>query len=55
MGRTACTEPQSLYKGALYTYLYFLRCFSHMANAYSIGSTTANGSLKAVVYLAYIN
>jgi len=22
MGRTACTEPQCLYKGALYLYLY---------------------------------
>ena len=22
MGRTACTEPQCLYKGALYCYLY---------------------------------
>ena len=24
MGRTACTEPQCLYKGALYLYLYLL-------------------------------
>jgi len=23
MGRTACTEPQCLYKGDLYLYLYF--------------------------------
>jgi len=23
MGRTACTEPQCLYKGALYLYLYY--------------------------------
>jgi hypothetical protein len=25
MGRTACTEPQSLYKGALYFYIYIQR------------------------------
>jgi len=25
MGRTACTEPQCLYKGALYIYLYLFR------------------------------
>jgi len=24
MGRTACTEPQCLYKGALYVYLIFI-------------------------------
>jgi hypothetical protein len=24
LGRTACTEPQSLYKGALYLYLYLI-------------------------------
>jgi len=24
MGRTACTEPQCLYKGVLYFYLYFM-------------------------------
>jgi len=24
MGRTACTEPQCLYKGDLYLYLYFI-------------------------------
>jgi len=24
MGRTACTEPQCLYKGTLYLYLYVL-------------------------------
>jgi len=24
MGRTACTEPQCLYKGALYLYLYLI-------------------------------
>ena len=24
MGRTACTEPQCLYKGDLYIYLYFI-------------------------------
>jgi len=23
MGRTACTEPQCLYKGALYVYFYY--------------------------------
>jgi len=27
MGRTACTEPQWLYKGALYLYLYILVCW----------------------------
>jgi len=26
MGRTACTEPQCLYKGALYLYLYLYFC-----------------------------
>jgi hypothetical protein len=25
MGRTACTEPQCLYKGNLYLYLYFFQ------------------------------
>jgi hypothetical protein len=28
MGRTACTEPQCLYKGALYLYLYFFFTYS---------------------------
>ena len=27
MGRTACTEPQCLYKGALYLYLMYFSCF----------------------------
>jgi len=26
MGRTVCTEPQCLYKGALYLYLYLYLC-----------------------------
>ena len=26
MGRTACTEPQCLYKGDLYLYLYLVVC-----------------------------
>ena len=26
MGRTACTEPQCLFKGALYLYLYLTYC-----------------------------
>jgi len=29
MGRTACTEPQCLYKGALYLYLYCIRELLH--------------------------
>jgi len=31
MGRTACTEPQCLYKGALYLYLYLLTYLLHGA------------------------
>jgi len=27
MGRTACTEPQCLYRGALYLYLYLFTLF----------------------------
>ena len=26
MGHTACTEPQCLYKGALYLYLFYIIC-----------------------------
>ena len=30
MGRTACTEPQCLYKGALYLYLTLIYCISYV-------------------------
>ena len=29
MGRTACTEPQCLHKGALYLYLYLTGCLNN--------------------------
>jgi hypothetical protein len=38
MGRTACTEPQCLYKGALYLYLTF--------SGLLIGYTELNVSLR---------
>jgi len=34
MGRTACTEAQCLYKGALYLYLKFLNGFTSSNNNY---------------------
>ena len=38
MGRTACTEPQCLYKAALYLYLYHILHVSKMrVNAIVIG------------------
>jgi len=35
MGRTTCTEPQYLYKGALYLYLYLLvyKLYSHLTSS----------------------
>jgi len=33
MGRTACTDPQCLYKGALYLYLYLF--YTAMLNTHS--------------------
>ena len=30
MGRTACTEPQCMYKGALYLYFSFGKCYYMM-------------------------
>ena len=32
MGRTACTEPQCLYKGALYLYLYLYLLFKTISS-----------------------
>ena len=33
MGRTACTEPQCLYKGALYLFLFGTLCMLHLRRA----------------------
>jgi len=47
MDRTACTEPQCLYKGALYLYLYLYLYRDHMHEVTS--------SLLTVFYHMYEN
>ena len=48
MGRTACTEPQCLYKGALYFYLY--TCLS----AHIYGSNRRLPLVKVLEYLRFL-
>jgi len=36
MGRTACTEPQCLYKGALYLYFSLVEVYQCFAEAYCL-------------------
>jgi len=36
MGRTACTEPQCLYKGAFYLYLYVSLKITHVTTTWSL-------------------
>jgi len=38
MGRTTCTEPQCLYKGALYLYLYLHTALTRKTNGQSMGT-----------------
>jgi hypothetical protein len=42
MGRTACTEPQCLYKGDIYLYLYAFFVFLHCFSLADIGSKNNN-------------
>jgi hypothetical protein len=48
MGRTACTEPQCLYKGALYLYLYIL-FYSYMFRLVSIEPSSGR-AFKNILY-----
>jgi len=54
MGRTACTEPQCLYKGALYLYFYFAT-FLDTLNFYYIFFKSYfddNGKQLLLIYFA---
>ena len=42
MGRTACTEPQCLYKGALYLYFYQIPA-QYVSAVTALDSYTGNG------------
>ena len=42
MGRTACTEPQCLYKGALYLYLYYRHAVLQTCNVNTLQTVDAD-------------
>jgi len=48
MGRTACTEPQCLYKGALYFYLY-LQLRAVRSHLYILGKQKRFVSFRVLV------
>jgi len=64
MGRTACTEPQCLYKGALYLYMN-AQCtvLFHIIHVYDLGSQlykkyhtiSRNEIVKELCYTMYLN
>jgi len=64
MGRTAYTEPQCLYKGALYLYLYLylylrvvcIRYFTYRSHGKNLSSEHDNGldSIKDRIFFRYL-
>jgi hypothetical protein len=57
MGRTACTEPQCLYKGALYLYLYLYIYFQIFGagSAYYVRFTQSEIKTEQVGGFATVN
>ena len=49
MGRTACTEPQCLYKGEIYLFFFLLASWAHTAECtQAIGQSIFNFGFKGV-------
>jgi len=50
MGRTACTDPQCLYKGSLYLYLYKYNIFIRPSVPFSLNFTVILHTMLVLVH-----